>query len=64
MSDRILGVFYHSPEVKAGVDFEGKAVVEITAHRTNVNVTERQRLVLDRASAAKLINQLRRALDN
>ena len=55
----INGAVYYSSKVQVGYNYEQKQVVELrfsTSLYTNV-------VIIDKATAARLINQLRRALD-
>lgn len=55
----VLGTVHYHSEVRIGPNYEGKNVVELrltSGNNTNV-------VVVDRPTAARLINQLRRSLD-
>lgn len=61
----IRGQVYISADVRCGVNWEKRNVVEIQLHlATNANRTDSTTVVVDRGTASKLINQLRRALDD
>lgn len=58
--DKIRGVVNYHSEVQVGKNYEGQRVVEIRfANNGGTLVT-----VIDTATAARLIRQLRNALDN
>lgn len=64
MDDQIRGEVYYWSEVQTGINWEDKSVVEL---RFTSQITDKTYnssvVVVDRATAARLINQLRRALD-
>lgn len=63
-SVRISGLIHISSEVVAGQNYEGQGVVQMKFHYpTSSKTNSSSTIVVDRATAARLINQLRRALD-
>ena len=56
---RINGLVHYASEVRTGTNWEDKQVVQLRFSVNNYTST----VSVDRATAARLINQLRRALD-
>lgn len=63
MEKRISGLVHISSEARVGKNYEGTPVAELTFYYQNANRRDTSTIVVDRATAARLINQLRRALD-
>lgn len=62
--DEIRGAIHTSSEVRAGTNYEGAEVVELRCFYFDGAKSSRSSVtVVDRATAARLINQLRRVLD-
>lgn len=65
MSEKIRGVVYITSEVRVGKNFEDESVVELKfSEQTTDKLRYVSTVVIDKATASRLINQLRRALDN
>ena len=63
IDDKIHGLVNVNTKVRAGQNYEGKAVIEFKFEELDDGNVHTTTVVTDRAAAARLINQLRKVLD-